>query len=495
MELDGIKVVTAQEMRDIENRCLQKGYSELEFMQQAGVSISRQVEKFIQERGLPKEVLLFAGKGNNAGDGFCVGAILVTKGYSVIAYPIYPVEQFGALCRNMYENFCAQGGKIEFSLEKIRERMNHGGLILDALVGTGMKKSADNELASAIKIANCSKLPILAIDIPSGLNGTTGEVRSIAIHATKTIYLELAKTGFFLRDGWNHVGEIVRASFGLPEDKVKASAYLLNLSSLKLPPIQRSWHKYQKGYVVAVAGSKEMPGSAILASYAALRSGAGIVRLFSPDKITVPYEIIHQTLDKDFDTLDQEIARAKAILVGPGLRRIKKTDKIVQHLLKISKPLVIDADGLFSLAKHPSWKLPSSCILTPHKQEMKRLLGSDTKEEIDWLFLCQNYVEEKQVSLVLKGAPTFIFTSGHLPLIITQGDPALATAGSGDVLTGVIAALLCYRLTPRYTAALGCYIHEKKKKKAAKDLTSYGVVASDLLNYLPKAFSSIEYAT
>lgn len=493
MGLDGIKVVTAQEMKDLENRAFQKGYSELEFMQKAGISIALEVEKFIQERKLPKEVLLFAGKGNNAGDGFAAGAILVAKGYSVIAYPIYPLERFSTLCRNMYENFCAQGGKVEFSLEKIQERMNHTGLILDALVGTGMKKSADNELAAAIEIANHSKLPILAIDIPSGLNGTTGEVGSIAIHATKTIYLELAKTGFFLRDGWDHVGEMVRGGFGLPEDKVKASACLLNISSLKLPPIQRSWHKYQKGYVVAIAGSEEMPGAAVLASYAALRSGAGIVRLFSPDKITVPYEIIHQTLD-DKNTLDQEIARAKAVLVGPGLARTKKTDEIVQHLLKISKPLVIDADALFSLAKHPSWKLPPSCILTPHKQEMKRLLGLETKEEIDWLSLCQNYVEEKQVTLVLKGAPTFIFTPDHLPLIITQGDPALATAGSGDVLTGVIAALLCHRLTPRYTAALGCYIHAIAGKKAAGDLTSYSVIASDLLEYLPKVFSSIEHA-
>ncbi|PWU14150.1 MAG: bifunctional ADP-dependent NAD(P)H-hydrate dehydratase/NAD(P)H-hydrate epimerase [Chlamydiae bacterium] len=495
MGLDGIKVVTAQEMKDLESRAFQKGYSELEFMQQAGISVAVEVEKFIQERKLPKKVLIFAGRGNNAGDGFAAGAILVAKGYSVIAYPIYPLERFGTLCRNMYENFCSQGGKVEFSLEKIQERVNQG-LILDALVGTGMKKSADNELASAIEIANHSKFPILAIDIPSGLNGTTGEVGSVAIHATKTIYLEFAKTGFFLRDGWDHVGEIVRGGFGLPEDKVQASACLLNLSSLKLPPIQRSWHKYQKGYVVAIAGSEEMPGAAVLASSAALRSGAGIVHVFCPDKITVPCEIIRQFLDdKNFDGLDQEIARANAILVGPGLGRVKKTDKIVQHLLKINKPLVIDADALFSLAKHPSWKLPSSCILTPHKQEMKRLLGLETKEEIDWLSLCQNYVEEKPVTLVLKGAPTFIFMSGHLPVIIPQGGPALATAGSGDVLTGVITALLCHRLTPRYAAALGCFIHAIAGKKAAENLTSYSVIASDLLHYLPKALSSIEYVT
>lgn len=494
MGLDGIKVVTAREMKDIEDRAFQKGHSELEFMQKAGVSIALEVEKFIQERKLPKEVLLFAGRGNNAGDGFAAGAILIAKGYSVIAYPIYPLEQFSALCRNMYENFCIQGGKIERSLEEIQEKINHAGLILDALVGTGMKKSAANELAAAIKIANHSKLPILAIDIPSGLNGTTGEVGSIAIHATKTIYLEFAKTGFFLRDGWDHVGEMVQGGFGLPEDKVKPSAYLLNLSSLKLPPVQRSWHKYQKGYVVAIAGSKEMPGAAVLASYGALRSGAGIVRVFSPDKILVPYEVIHQVLDdKNFAVLDQEIARAKAVLVGPGLGRLQKTDTIVQHLLKCNKPLVIDADALFSLAKYPSWKLPPSCVLTPHKQEMKRLLGSDTTQEIDWLSSCQNYVDEKQVTLVLKGAPTFIFTPFHLPLIITQGDPALATAGSGDVLTGVIAALLCHQLPSRYAAALGCFIHAIAGKKAAEELTSYGVIASDLFKYLPKAFSLVEH--
>lgn len=493
MELDGIKVVTTQEMKNIENSAFQKGYSELEFMQQAGVSIAIEVEKFIQERKLPKEILLFVGRGNNAGDGFAAGTILVAKGYSVIAYLIYPIERFSALCRNMYENFCTQRGKIELSLEKVQERMSHASLILDALIGTGMKKNIDNELAAAIEIANHSKLPILAIDIPSGLNGTTGEVGSIAIHATKTIYLELAKTGFFLRDGWKHVGEIIRGTFGLPKNQVKASACLLNMSSLKLPPIQRSWHKYQKGYVIAIAGSEEMPGAAVLASYAALRSGAGIVRVFSPDKILMPCEIIHQVLDgKNFDVLDQETARAKAVLVGPGLGRVKKTDKLFQHLLKSGKPLVIDADALFSLAKHPSWKLPPSCILTPHKQEMKRLLGSDTTQEIDWLSLCQNYVEEKQVTLVLKGAPTFIFSPSHFPLIITQGDPALATAGSGDVLTGVIAALFCHSLSSRYAAALGCFIHAIAGKKAAEDLTSYSVIATDLLDYLPKALQSLQ---
>ncbi|MGL5264536.1 MAG: NAD(P)H-hydrate dehydratase [Candidatus Rhabdochlamydia sp.] len=491
--LDGIKVVTAQEMKDIEDSAYQKGHSERDFMQQAGASVANEVEKFIREKKLSKEVLLFAGKGNNAGDGFAAGSLLVKKGYVVIAYPIYPLESFSILCRSMYETFLAQGGKVEFSLKKIQQRLDHAGLILDALVGTGMKKSADKELACAIEIANHAKLPILAIDIPSGLNGTTGEVGSVAIRATKTIYLEFPKTGFFLRDGWDHVGEIVRGDFGLPKnDRIEVSACLLEPSSLTLPPIQRSWHKYQKGYVVAIAGSEEMPGAAILASYAALRSGAGIVRLFSPDKITVPYEIIYQPL-KNFDTLDQELSRAKAILLGPGLRRTKKTDKIVQHLITSSPvPLVIDADALFSLAKYPYWKLPSSCVLTPHKQEMKRLLGLDTKEEINWLSLCQNYVDEKQVTLVLKGAPTFIFTPNHLPLIITQGDPALATAGSGDVLTGIIAALLCHQLTTRYAAALGCFIHAIAGKKAAEDLTSYSVIASDLLEYLPQALSLLK---
>lgn len=491
--LDGIKVVTAQEMKDIENDAFQNGCSELTFMQQAGASVADEVEKYIRDKQLSKEILLFAGKGNNAGDGFTAGAILCAKGYSVIAYPIYPIELFSPLCRKMYETFCVQGGKVEFSLKKIQERIPCAGLILDALVGTGMKGKADKELASAIELANGSLLPILAIDIPSGLNGTTGEVGSVAIYATKTIYLELAKTGFFLQQGWDHVGELVRGTFGLQENSKKpVSACLLNTSSLKLPSIQRSWHKYQKGYVVAVAGSEEMPGAAILASSAALRSGAGIVRLFSPSKVTTPYEIIYAALD-DTKILDQELARAKAVLVGPGLGRIEKTDAILHHLLTSnSPPIVIDADALFSLAKHPSWELPPSCVLTPHKQEMKRLLGLDTKEEIDWLSLCQNYVDEKCVTLVLKGAPTFIFAYNHLPLIITQGDPGLATAGSGDVLTGVIAAFLCYRLDSRYAAALGCFIHAMAGKKAAADLTSYSVIASDLLQYLPQALSMLQ---
>lgn len=489
-ELDGIQVVTAQEMRRIEKDAFQKGYSELEFMQKAGASIANEVEKFIQEKQLPKEIILFAGKGNNAGDGFTAGTILHSKGYSVIAYPIYPIELLSPLCHKMYENFYSQGGKVEFSREKIQEKMLCAGLILDALVGTGMKGEADKNLVTAIELANQSLLPILAIDIPSGLNGTTGAVDPVAICATKTIYLELAKTGFFLQSGWDHVGEITRGTFGLEKSsKITASACLLNTSCLKLPIIQRTWHKYEKGYVIAVAGSEEMPGAAILASCAALRSGAGIVRLFSPFKITTPYEIIYQPLDST-DSLDQELMRARAVLVGPGLGRTRKTDEIVYHVLtSATVPLVIDADALFSLAEHVDWKLPSSCVLTPHKQEMKRLLGLDTKEEVDWLSLCQKYVEKKHITLVLKGAPTFVFSSGYLPIIITQGDPGLATAGSGDVLTGVIAALLSHRLDPRHAAALGCFIHAIAGKKAAADLTSYSVIASDLLHYLPQALS------
>jgi NAD(P)H-hydrate epimerase len=354
----------------------------------------------------------------------------------------------------------------------------------------------------AIEAANRSGLPILAVDIPSGLNGTTGEVETVAIKATETIFLGLPKSGFFLKEGWDHVGALRYASFGLGEKYIaqaRAAAFLLNEEALPrcLPPLKRTRHKYQAGYVLAVAGSPRMPGAALLASYAALRSGAGMVRLLHPRGMEAelsgaPFELIRQGWNgREMRTVTCEALKAKAMLVGPGIGRTRQAKRILQRLLeKITLPMVIDADALFFLAQHPGWKLPKGSVLTPHRGEMDLLLGRDLNQENQtYQELCQAYVEEKKVTLVLKGAPTFIYHPGADPLIITRGDPGMATAGSGDVLTGMIAAMMAQGLDARSAAALAVYLHGISGEIASDLLTSYCMIASDLIDSLPEAFA------
>lgn len=481
-----MKIVTPEEMRRIEQLAISIGSKESDFMDRAAEKITKAVEEYIYERNLPKRVLLLAGKGNNGADGYTAGVMLMAKGVFVKAVQVFPHEESSPLCLERHDQFVKAGGEVTgLSLGD----PNGCALILDGLVGTGFKGKANGPLKDAIEWANKTTLPILAIDIPSGLDGTTGSVETAAIVAKTTVFLGLPKIGFFIGKGWDHVGKLVSADFGLPAQVIqeaKPEAELLEPTGLKLPVIQRCRHKYQAGYVLAIAGSKTMPGAADLSSKAALRSGAGMVRLFSDASRNLISEVICEPFD--LKRMQDESKRSSAFLIGPGLGRDEKAEKIVQESLSLaSLPLVLDADALFFLAKNRSWKIPKNAVLTPHHQEMERLL-----EKPPLFSHCQEFVDRHQCSVVLKGAPTVIFHPNRLPIVCTEGDPGMATAGSGDVLTGIIAGLLAQKMTPLDAAILGVYLHGYAGKITATKLTSYCMIASDLLTYLPDAFTTLQ---
>ena len=492
--LQTLTTVTAEEMSRLENLAYSEGASEEEFMERAAAALAECTLHFLQEHHLEKKVSLLAGKGNNGGDGFATASLLLDRGISVTAWHIYPASTCSPLCQKMRQRFEKKGGVVRTG----KELSGFEGVILDALVGTGFKGRAERELARAIESAHHSGLPILAIDIPSGLNGTTGAVESVAIQATETFFVELPKIGFFLQQGWDHVGRLMRASFGLDKKykaQAKASAHLFDSASLKtlLPPIKRTRHKYQAGYVLAFAGSKQMPGAALLASYSALLSGAGVVRLFHPPHMeaalaNAPYELLKEEwAGKSLTRPLEEAQRAQAMLIGPGMGRTPQAKHRVRQLLStLSLPAVLDADALFFLAHNPKWALPKQSILTPHRGEMQLLLSTFSSKSADPI---QNFVDKKQIILVLKGAPTFIYQPHDAPLIVIQGDPGMATAGSGDVLTGIIAGLLAQGLDPKIAACIAVCLHGLAGEIAAKHLTSYCVTASALLDFLSEAFA------
>ena len=489
MELEGDKIVTAREMARVEKISIDAGASDEAYMLRAGEGIAEHVEMFIQKRRLNKEITLLVGKGNNGGDAFVAGTVLLQKGFHVFACPIADLDEATPLCQKHEQAFIRAGGEVCRGLEK-----DFKGVILDGLLGTGFKGKLKGKYLEWIEKANLSKCPILSIDIPSGVNGNSGEVDPIAIQAEETLFLGLPKRGFFYGEGYNFIGRSSGVDFGMEKHylkEAKASAFLLNeriLPSL-LPLVKRIRHKYQAGYVVALAGSPGMPGAALLTCLAAMRSGAGIVRLFHPEgmegELTLaPYELIRMSYPWGDPThFFNESKRASAALIGPGLGRMEQMHTFVQQVAsQLNIPCVIDADGLIHLKV-----FPKGAVLTPHHQEMLHLLGRETLTQER----CQEFVELNGVTVVLKGAPTWIYHPQTSPIVVPRGDPGMATAGTGDVLTGIIAALLAQKVQGREAAVLGVYLHAIAGEIAAAAKTSYGMIASDLIEALPLAFQKL----
>ncbi len=499
-----MKVLSASEMARIEREAYTEGASGQVFMSAAGEGIARAAHGFVKEHNLQWAATLLCGKGNNGGDAYVAGRHLLEMGYQVRALHLAPIESSSGLCQEMRRAFEQVGGVVVDCHHEEDLPFLDQGIILDGILGTGFRGEMRGLFATAAERANQSRLPTIAIDIPSGINGNTGEKGGLAIEAAVTVTLGQAKRGCFVGQGWNHLGELHLVDFGLDAalvDEAMADFWMVTrkAASELLPRIERSRHKYQAGYVVGVAGSEGMPGAALLASESALRGGAGMMRLFhsfseSPHELGAVHELMHEPL-VDAQAIVKRLYKASALFVGPGMGTGGRIVGILQELLpQVEIPCVIDADGLAILADH-EMVLPKETILTPHRGEMARLLGkspADLGGELEWLEACGRYAKEKGVVLVLKGGPTFVFSpQGEAPYLIPFGDPGMATAGSGDVLTGILASLLSQGLRPLKAALLGCALHGMAGERSAKRLTSYTMIASDITRELPHIFRDL----
>lgn len=498
-----MKVISAKEMARIEKLSYAQGASEDTFMEKAGEGVAIRARQLIGKLHLKPKIVLLCGKGNNAGDALVAGRHLLNADFEVSAFCLSEKRVCSPLAQKNWDKFVSAKGTI-ILIKKIEEAdFQNYELIIDGIFGTGFEGTVDGLLKEVITKANETKIPILSIDIPSGVNGTTSEVANVAIQAKETLFLGLPKTGCFLGNAWNHVGHIHVFDFGLKEEfiaQAKEDFFLLEQSDIKplFPKMTRSRHKYEAGYVVGIGGSPGMPGAAILASYAALKSGAGIVRLFHPmgmeaELSSAPFEIIRVGYKEgDYSSILKEVKRAKALFIGPGIGVSQEAINMLKTLLPaIDKPCVIDAEALTLIGAH-NIPLPSQAILTPHHGEMLRLLQTEKKGSIfELLTACQTYAQERNVVLVLKGSPTFIFSKNASPFISSHGDPGMATAGSGDVLTGIIAAFLAQGKNVKEAAQLGVFLHGLAGECAANKLTSYSLVASDITNSLPEAIQNL----
>lgn len=500
-----MRVIAGAEMQKLEKKAFETlGLSPLLVMENAG---SRIVE-VLKTSFAPlesKRVHILVGSGNNGGDGLVVARHLLANGARV---KVYVVGNRAKPSRENQINFeilerlgvdivnvdARQLGKVKFSLSL-------ADVIVDAIFGTGFVDQVDPELEALINIVNEIQCPKVAIDCPTGVNATTGAVITTAVKAEITINLGLLKLGCVLYPGQLYAGKNVVVDLGFPLSTEAITCQLLQCDALDYLPKRQPWaHKGTFGQSLVVAGSQPYAGAAYLCGQAILRGGGGLATVavpqgiyerFSPDElIVVPVPQAEEGFfgQASLTRLARLIKGKDVLAIGPGIGRDGETIKVVQEILKDwEQPAVIDADALMALTPEFLNKVPQSrrakWIITPHPGEMGRLIGIDAAAvNAERLEVACEFAKKWGLVVVLKGAPTII-ASPERTYINSTGNHGLATAGSGDVLTGLISALLSQGLEPIQAGAVGVYIHGRAGDLAGMQGQT-GVKAGDLLNFI-----------
>jgi len=507
-----LRIVTAAEMRNLDQAAIgQLGIPGVVLMENAGLGVVQVVEKILGDvRG--RKVLVLAGKGNNGGDGFVVARHLLNMGAEVKVLLLAEADQISGDARINLDILQKMGLKIYSavnanSLNIVKIAVMYTDLIIDAIYGTGFTGAVSEHAGNIIAMANESGKPIVAVDIPSGVEADSGRVNGPCIRASHTVTFGLPKLGLILEPGAGCCGDLTVADISIPEgliDRFNIKRFLITGEMVRswLPARSPESHKGSFGRVVVLGGSEGLTGAAALAAEGALRAGAGLVTLGVPKSLNGIMEVkLTEVMTKplpetDGKSLSREaqqdieemLAGADVAAIGPGLSRNPSTIQLVQELLPNLKiPAVIDADGLNALA----WKVEvlqqvqAPLVLTPHPGEMARLIGKTIEEvQANRLETAGEAAREWQKVVVLKGARTVIACPDGSLYINTTGNPGMATGGTGDVLTGIIAGLIAQGLTPQQAAVAGVYLHGAAGDyiKARKGMMA--LVAGDLLEGL-----------
>ena len=511
-------VVTAEQMRQMDRLTIQKyGVPSLTLMERAGAAVTQAIlERFA--RAAKKGVLIIAGKGNNGGDGLVVARLLKKKRIPCeVALLARPDELSTDAAHNLRSFLKLKGKVVEISasgLELLSGCISNNALIVDAILGTGIKSEVRGLFADVITLINAARLPGVAVDIPSGLDTDKGTPLGVAIQAEMTVALGFAKLGEVIYPGVSYAGALVIADIGLDERAVAEVAPQTGLLEPEtigslVPRREPDTHKGSYGHVLVVAGSRGKTGAAILASRAAMRSGAGLVTLAAPRSLNsifagalveVMTEPLRDNTAEELESLSDDdwrrlLERKDAALVGPGIGVNPAAQNIVRWLLRnLDMPWVIDADGLNNLAleierlRHA--KVPP--VLTPHPGEMARLTGKSTAAvNADRVEIARSFAVEHRCHLVLRGARTVIATAGGKVFINPTGNPGMASGGMGDVLAGILVALLGQGLAPENAMQLGVYLHGFVGDAVAKAKGEIGLIASDLIAGLPSGLRDL----
>ncbi len=434
-------------------------------------------------------VVVFCGSGNNGGDGYALARYARAAGLEVRAVAVSPPEKLTGDAKLAFDDFIAGEGPVA---PLAADSVGDAEVIVDAILGIGLQGVVRDTARAAIETINAAQLPVLALDVPSGLCGDSGRVLGAAVRADATITFLGLKTGLVLADGPEHVGTLLFDDLGIepPSGDRRFAPRLERLTESEiaatLPRRPRAAHKGTFGHVLVIGGGAGMPGALRMAGEAALRVGAGLVTVAgSPGNIAAVVsgrpELMYVAVKEPRD-LDAALERADVVALGPGLGRSDWARAVCAHVFVAGKPLVIDADALNIAAADPSIKLPRS-VLTPHPGEAARLLGLTTETiQSDRLAAVDALVGRFGGAIVLKGAGTLVAGAGGTA-ICERGNPGMATAGMGDVLTGVIAGIFAQCRDLERAARVGVLVHANAGDFAARD-GQRGLLASDVLREL-----------
>jgi NAD(P)H-hydrate epimerase len=442
--------------------------------------------------------MVFCGGGNNGGDGYILARLVREAGFAVTVCALKSADALSGDAAIAAQRWHAAGGQTR---PWPVHDLSHYDVVVDALFGTGLDRAPQDDYAMAIGIMNAAGKPLIAVDIPSGLNADSGTIMGTAVVADLTVTFIGHKRGLYTADGPDYCGNIQFSSLQTPDsvrNSVSDSGILLreNMIADYLQPRRRNSHKGSYGWVLGIGGNSSMSGAVRLCGEAALRSGAGKVTLAtSPDhaalvNLTCPELMVRGVRrGKQLQTL---LGQVNVVVIGTGLGQTSWSENLFKTCMKTDLPIVLDADGLNILARlHPqmgqSKVLPRGhWILTPHPAEAGRLLGCGAGEvQQDRVGVAIKLAKRFDATIVLKGCGTVIADATGRYAICPLGNPGMASAGTGDVLAGVIAALVAQRLDLWAAATIGVVAHARAGDLAAGDMGERGLIASDIIARLP----------
>jgi len=500
-----VKLYTAAEMSRVDAHAQDLGIPGGVLMERAGVAMAR----IALERYSPGQALVVCGGGNNGGDGFVIARELHRSGVEVAVlatkseYEGDPATNLEVL-RNLQVRFVA---RVDLDAE-----FGSADLIVDALLGTGFSGEVREKEAGIIEQMNSAEAPVLAVDVPSGVDGAKGEVQGVGVSADLTVCAHAIKVGCAISPGREHAGEVVAVDIGIPpKADVDPSLVWTDAASLrgKVPRTAEPAHKYSAGALLVVAGSRGTTGAPIMVVQGAQRAGCGIVFLATSEGAasTVDLELTEALVygvaeDEEgymgsggLEDILEHAGRASALVMGPGTGTGDEGRRLVEGILReVELPVLLDADAITNLAGTNVLALRESpTVVTPHAGELGRLLGSGAKEvSARRLDSARNAAEQHRCCVLLKGSDTLVI-EGERVAVNSTGNVALATAGTGDVLSGVIGALLSRGMDTYEAARAGSWAHGRAAELWLEHTgwPAESFIATDLLDYLPQAVGEL----
>lgn len=482
-------VCTAEQMRTIDRIASEKyGIPSIVLMENAASACVREIEHF-------NSFTILCGKGNNGGDGMAIARMLINKGKNVKIYAVLGTEFLNDALIN-YDILKKIGAEVKTDLSELEKDLLTADCVIDAIFGTGTRGEIRELVRGVIESVNRYGKFVLSVDVPSGINSDTGEA-GVAVRADKTITFAGYKRGLFLFPGAELAGEVVLADISIPraaygEANVTVKTLTEEYIRKIMPKRRENSHKGDYGKIFVIGGSVGMAGAVCMVCEAAFKAGAGIVTACVPREIndivqcaSVQTMTFPVDFEKDTDKIIDKMRGFDAVLFGNGIGRGKAAEKLLSAVLKNAEvPVVIDADGLFALAKNPEAvkQCRAEVIITPHTMEFARLCGTTAQEIEADRFGTRGFAKKYGLTLVLKGKHSIITAPDGAQSVNTTGNSGMATAGSGDVLAGMTAAFAARKILPFNAAELAVYLHGSAGDAACRKFSAEAMTAPDIIS-------------